>query len=445
MPLCPPQLPPNIDSIINRPEYSRFHWGILVKSDTRTLYAHDAHKFFIPASNAKLLTTAAALQQLGANYRIRTSVYWRNGTLRVLGRGDPSLTDVQLQQLAKQLYRHGIRQVKRLVADDSYFRGEIVNSSWEWGDLLADYGAPVDSLILNENTVSFQVVPQAVGQPLRLVWKDPAEARFWRVVNDSQTGVVGESASVDVNRELRDRVLRITGKLSVDAAPKTIALAVVDPVAHFIRHFRTALAREGISVAMLAVGGGGNDRELATVESPPVSQLLLETNQNSNNLYAEVFLREIGAKNLQSAIHPTIDVGLSVLQKTLTSLGVDVTGYSLVDGSGLSRHNLVSPEALVQTLQAMAKSPAAAVFRATLPLAGRSGTLKSRFRSTPAEGIVSAKTGTVSGIVSLSGYVNVPEQPLVFSIIVNQSDQSAQVMRQAIDEIVVLLSQLRRC
>ncbi len=444
IPLCPP----NIDAIINRPQYSRFHWGILVKSETQTLYQHDAHKFFTPASNAKLLTTAAALQQLGANYRIRTSVYWRNGTLRVVGRGDPSLTDVQLQQLAKQLYRQGIRKVSRLIADDSYFRGEVVNSSWEWGDLLTDYGTPVDSLILNENTVSFQVIPQVVGQPLRVVWKDPDEAKLWRVVNDSQTGVVGESASVDVNRELRDGVLRITGKLSVDAVPKSIAIAVVDPVAHFIRHFRKALAREGISVAKVAVGGGGNDRELAAVESPPVSQLLFETNQNSNNLYAEAFLREIGAKNPQSAINPTdstIDVGLNVLQKTLTSLGVDVTGYSLVDGSGLSRHDLVSPEALVQTLQAMAKSPAASVFRATLPVAGKSGTLKNRFRSTPAEGVVSAKTGTVSGIVSLSGYVNVPEQPLVFSIIVNQSDQSAQVMRRAIDEIVVLLSQLHRC
>ncbi|MEJ1934968.1 D-alanyl-D-alanine carboxypeptidase, partial [Nostoc sp. NIES-2111] len=122
------------------------------------------------------------------------------------------------------------------------------------------------------------------------------------------------------------------------------------------------------------------------------------------------------------------------------------TGYVLADGSGLSRRSLVTPEVLVQTLQGMAKTPAADIYRASLPLAGKSGTLINRLRNTPAEGIVQAKTGTLSGAIALSGYVNSPQYPpLVFSIMVNQSEQPASVLRQAIDEIVVLLAQLRTC
>jgi serine-type D-Ala-D-Ala carboxypeptidase/endopeptidase (penicillin-binding protein 4) len=192
--------------------------------------------------------------------------------------------------------------------------------------------------------------------------------------------------------------------------------------------------------------GGINQQEIAAVQSPPLSELLMETNQNSNNLYAESLLRALAFKQPRIPNKNTADIGLEVLKKTLTQLGVDASGYVLVDGSGLSRRNLVTPEALVQTLQAIAKTPAASVYRASLPVAGKSGTLKSRFRGTLAEGIVQAKTGTLSGAVSLSGYVNAPQyEPLVFSILVNQSEQPASVLRQAIDEIVVLLAQLQRC
>jgi D-alanyl-D-alanine carboxypeptidase/D-alanyl-D-alanine-endopeptidase (penicillin-binding protein 4) len=127
-------------------------------------------------------------------------------------------------------------------------------------------------------------------------------------------------------------------------------------------------------------------------------------------------------------------------------LGVDPANYILIDGSGLSRRNLVTPEAFVQVLRGIARTPAASIYRGSLPVAGKSGTLKFRFQNTPAEGIVQAKTGTLTGVVSLSGYVNVPKyETLVFSILVNQSEQPTTVVRQAIDEIVVLLAQLQRC
>ncbi|MCC5608544.1 D-alanyl-D-alanine carboxypeptidase/D-alanyl-D-alanine-endopeptidase [Nostoc sp. CHAB 5834] len=447
--ICSTQLGTAIDSVINRPLFSRVRWGILVQplSTGPILYSRDAQKYFIPASNIKLLTTAAALQQLGANFRIRTSIYQDgNGVLRVVGRGDPSLSDTQLQTLAQQLKQKGITQIQRLIADDSYIQGDIVNPTWQWEDVQSDYGAPVSSFILNQNIFSLKLVPQAVGKSLQVVWTDPGEARQWRIINQSVTVAQNQPSYVNVTRELSGTVLRIQGQLTTNSEPSLIDLPVVDPNYYFLRRFRTALATEKITLGqILLVNGSVNQEEIAFVESPPLSELLAETNLNSNNLYAEALLRALAVKKPR-VNQTSADVGLEVVKASLTQLGVDPANYILVDGSGLSRRNLVTPEVLVQTLRGIARTPTAYIYRASLPVAGKSGTLKGRFQDTPAEGIVQAKTGTLTGAISLSGYMNAPKyEPLVFSIMVNQSEQPATVVRQAIDEIVVLLTQLQRC
>lgn len=450
--LCPAQLNTAIETVINRPEFSQGRWGILIQTvaHANTLYSHDATKYFIPASDAKLLTSAAVLQ-LNPQFRIRTSVYaTTDGGLRVVGRGDPSLTDVQLKELARQLSQRGIRQYSRLIASD-YFRGAIVNPSWEWEDVQADYGAPVNSSILNQNAVKLTLFPQQLSQPLLVNWSDPIEAKQWQIDNESTTVRSVESVGVNVSRESKTNVLKITGQLNIDAKPESISLAVVDPNEHFLRHFRRALADVGI---MQTVEPKKTSRELslivnelAEVESPPLSELLKEMNQNSNNLYAEALLRVLGANlGKLSPTDSTAQIGLNVVKTTLTQLGVDPSGYEMVDGSGLSRHNLITPLAIAQTLIVMARSPEDSFYRASLPVAGRFGTLKDRFRNTPASGIVQAKTGTVSGVVALSGYINPPNyEPLVFSIIVNQSNQPTATIRQAVDEIVLLLTRLHQC
>jgi len=448
--ICSTQLGTAIDAVINRPLFSRVRWGILVQplSKGQTLYSRDAQKYFTPASNLKLLTTAAALKQLGANFRIRTSIYQNgNGVLRVVGRGDPSLSDTQLQTLAQQLKQKGITQIHRLIADDSYIQGDIVNPTWQWEDVQSDDGAPVSSFILNQNIFSLKLVPQAVGKSLQVVWIDPGEAKQWQIINQSLTVAQSQSTYVNVTRELSGTVLRIQGELTTNSEPSLIDLPVIDPTYYFLRRFRTALAKEKIPLGQtLVVTGGVNKEEIAFVESPPLSDLLMETLQNSNNLYAEALLRALAVKKTRMKNQTSADAGLEVVKANLTQLGVDPANYVLVDGSGLSRRNLVTPEAFVETLRGMAKTPAGSVYRASLPVAGKSGTLKDRFQNTSAEGIVQAKTGTLTGVVSLSGYVNSPKyEPLVFSIIVNQSEQPTTVVRQAIDEIVVLLTRLHRC
>ncbi|BAY12645.1 D-alanyl-D-alanine carboxypeptidase/D-alanyl-D-alanine endopeptidase [Calothrix sp. NIES-2098] len=448
--ICPAQLGTSIDTIINRPSFSRVRWGILVQplSSGSTLYSRDANKYFTPASNTKLLTTAAALQQLGENFRIRTSIYQNpNGVLRVVGRGDPSLSDRQLQALAQQLQQKGITQIKQLIADDSYIQGDIVNSTWEWEDVQSDYGAPVSSFILNQNVFDFQLLPQTIGKQLQISWNDANESRRWRIINQTTTVSKNQPSYINITRDLTGTVLQIQGQLAEKSEPYLATLPVVDPSYYFLRHFRTVLVNQKITLGQtLVVHGGTNQQEIAAIDSPPLSELLAETNTNSNNLYAEALLRALAIKQPKVQNKNTADIGLEVLKTSLTKLGVDPTTYFLVDGSGLSRRNLVSPEGLVQTLRLMAKTPAAAIYRASLPIAGKSGSLKNRFRNTSAEGIVQAKTGTLTGAVSLTGYVNGTNyEPLVFSIMVNQSEQSASNLRQAIDEIVVLLTQLQRC
>ena len=451
--ICPGELGAQVDAIANRPEFSRSRWGILIQplSSTATLYSRDAQKYFIPASNVKLLTTAAALQKLGADFRIKTSVYsGENGSLYVAGRGDPSITEAQLQSLAQQLKRRGVDRVNELIGDDSYFQGSAVNPNWEWEDAQSGYGAPVNSLIFNQNAIELLLSPQELGQPLKVTFAEPKLANQWQIQNNSVTVAQNESEFIEVGRAFDRPAIRVSGQLKVGAESESAYVAVVNPANNFLQHFQQVLAAEGIPVkqALVASASRNFNQELATVESPPLAQLVRETNRESNNLYAEVLLRLLGKvtdKKPQQQ-EDTDEIGLKELKTALTQLGVNPNSYILADGSGLSRHNLISPEALVQTLRFMANSPAASIYRQSLPIAGESGTLKNRLNSTPNRVILQAKTGTLSGVSALSGYIEVPDyEPLVFSIIVNQSGLSAASMRSATDEIVLLLNRLRRC
>ena len=451
--ICPGELGAQVDAIANRPEFSRSRWGILIQplSSTATLYSRDAQKYFIPASNVKLLTTAAALQKLGADFRIKTSVYsGENGSLYVAGRGDPSITEAQLQSLAQQLKRRGVDRVNELIGDDSYFQGSAVNPNWEWEDAQAGYGAPINSLIFNQNAIELLLSPQDLGQPLRVTFAEPKLANQWQIQNNSVTVAQNESEFIEVGREFDRAAIRVSGQLKVGAEPESAYVAVVNPANNFLQHFQQVLAAEGIPVkqALVASVYRNFNQELATVESPPLAELVRETNRESNNLYAEVLLRLLGkvTDKMPQQQEDTDEIGLKELKTALTQLGVNPNSYILADGSGLSRHNLISPEALVQTLRFMANSPAASIYRQSLPIAGESGTLKNRLNSTPNRVILQAKTGTLSGVSAQSGYIEVPDyEPLVFSIIVNQSDLSAASMRSATDEIVLLLNRLRRC
>ena len=448
--ICPAQLSGRIDAIASRPQFNRSRWGIIVQTATSgtTLYSLDAERYFIPASTLKLLTAAVALHELGPDYRIRTSVYSdRDGSIYIVGRGDPSLTVTQLQDLAKQLKARGITQINRLIADDNYFRGSAVNPTWEWEDVQAGHGAPVNSLILNRNAMDLMFWPQNVGEPLRVTWVNPEERKGWQIENNSITVAPNGREFVEIGRDFFRPIVRVGGQLRAGSEPEPMYVAIARPAENFLQRFKEVLEAEGIKVLQSSISASPPSSqltELAVVESPPLSELIKELNQESDNVYAEALLKILGAKRQNS---DALVAGLKEMEIALSELGVNREGYDLSDGSGLSRHNLVSPKALVETLRAMVNSPLARVYQNSLPSAAVSGTLKRRFANSSAREIVLAKTGTLSGVSGLAGYVFAPNfnEVITFAILANQSNLSSGSLRRAIDEIVVLLAGLDNC
>jgi serine-type D-Ala-D-Ala carboxypeptidase/endopeptidase (penicillin-binding protein 4) len=463
--ICPNQLSTAINQIIDRPELRRYRWGIVVQSlnSNNQLYNRDGDRLFIPASNVKLITTAVALRQLGAMTRLRTSVYQLPSTgntsnLLVVGRGDPSLTAAGLQSIAQQLKQSGQNKIGQISFDDSYFRGEQINSDWEWGDLSTDYAPAINGLMFGQNSNPLTVSPQQVGMPLRYNWKDPS-LNNWQVDNQSLTAPASQESNVNAFSSAVPEVIaifgqptiRLTGKLALNSTPTQIDLPLLNPAESFISAFRQSLNRSGISIGTTRLLAGKNTfnlPEIAAINSPTIGELINETNQKSNNIYAEVLLRSIGRTHPDhyKSTEDTSNLGIALVKQNLTAMGVDPQAYRLSDGSGLSRHNLVAPTTFVRVLSAMSISPTAQIYRDSLPVAGFSGSLKNRMKGTLAQGIVRAKTGSMSGVVSLSGYVYPPQySPLVFSIVLNQHDRPTSQMVKVIDEVMVVLARLRQC
>ena len=448
---CPQDLSEAIPAIINRPELSRSRWGIEVQTLNRhrTLYSLEGDKFFIPASSAKLLTTAAALLELGADYRIVTPIYGVGNlpnlsSLRLEGRGDPTISTESLKDIVRQLQTVGFKRIEKLIVDDSYFPQPIINPTWEWLDVYSYYATSVNSLILNQNTVTLTLLPQQIGKPVKFTWSDAIAARQWQVENNALTAPKDTKYDIEIDGVLGEPILQIRGELAVNHQPDIWDLAILNPANYFLESWRSLLTQENIIVNRGLVVTESNinnqlETELAKIVSLPLSEIITKINQESNNLYAES-LRQILKKQLNQ------DTAIDAVETSLTELGINSKDYNLVDGSGLSRHNLVTPKTLVETLRLIWHSPQGKIYRDSLAVAGTSGTLKIRFRNTFIQGKLWGKTGTLTGVNTLTGYLDLPQyETIVFSIMVNNSDLSSKELRQAIDEIVMLFSQVKNC
>lgn len=449
--LCPAQLAPRLDAALNQAPLDTAYTGMVLQTqgqNPRTLYDRNGDRLFTPASGGKLLTTAAALHRLGADYRIRTSIYGTPGpadstALRVVGRGDPTLTDTQIDALAQQVAAAGVSQVSLLVVDDSYFPGFAINSTWEWEDAQFAYAAPVNSLILNRNAIAVQIASTQAGSPLSVVAARALPAGPLAIVNDSLTVAPGASAlPLALGRTGDSPTLRVTGQMAQGAAQRTLNLAVLNPAQQFAAALEQALRQQSVALGQTVITQNPTPitgSELASVVSPPVGELLRSANQDSDNLTAEVLLKTLGVR-----AGGTGEEAGEAVKAALSDLGVNVTPLRVADGSGLSRHNLVSPAALAETLQAMAVHSQGPVFRQSLAIAAQSGTLRNRFGGTALAGRLQGKTGALTGNVSLSGYVQPPNyEPLVFSIVINHSNQPASLLREKIDQLLLLVAQLQ--
>ncbi len=452
--ICRADLPRKIDAIANGYTLDGANVGILIEDitpDTRTLYARRAQDKLVPASNVKLLTTAAALQALGPDFSIRTSVYGQpNATdqdLYVVGRGDPTFTSYQINLLSSQLKQQGIRRVNSLTAIDNYFSGPVASPFWDEEDYRAGYGAAANSLILNRNELSFTAIPNGVGQPLSIVWDRPEFAQGWRIENNSRT-VGGGNEFIDAGQKPGQKVMDVRGQLIAGTASENTSIALLDPGSYFAEQFQRSLNAYGLptarSQATMANPPDGLV-ELAAIQSPPLRAFIDPTNLYSVNIYAESILKTLG-RSVEPETADAYTSGAAAVDSILTNLGVVPNSISIVDGSGLSRQNQVTPEAFVDTLQVMARTANAITYRNSLAVAGRSGTLRNRMKGTLAEGRFQGKTGTLSGTYTLSGYLNPPNHPpLALSILVNDTEASSRDVRSLIDQIVTHAASLNDC
>jgi serine-type D-Ala-D-Ala carboxypeptidase/endopeptidase (penicillin-binding protein 4) len=453
--VCAADLDKTVAAIADRRGLQRYQWGIYAQALNANLplLNYRGQSNLIPASTTKLLTTAAVLRQFGGQYRLRTSVYRDPGgdplqpSLTVVGRGDPTITTTEIQKISTSLKAQGIQRIAQLTADTSYFRGDSINSDWEWGDLVTDYGTPVTSLILQQNAVSLAVTPQKAGQPAGYRWRNALAGIPWQIDNRSITGPNNSANTIGLNGSFGRSALTLNGRIPANGSATILSLAMLDPQDTWLRQLQFSLGQQQIPVNRLQ----WTDRpilgnEIAAIDSPPLIDLIKEINRNSNNLFAEVMLRTIGRANPKhsSSDMTTADLGLEMVQQKLREIGVDPIYYQQYDGSGLSRKNLIAPIVLVQTLVGMARTPEANLFRDSLASSGQSGTLTNRFKSMP--GKIRGKTGSFTGTSALAGYAEpTGYQPLAFSITVNNFDRPSAEIRGAIDEIVGTLLKLKSC
>jgi D-alanyl-D-alanine carboxypeptidase/D-alanyl-D-alanine-endopeptidase (penicillin-binding protein 4) len=496
------ELQARITDHLGQPQYARSTWGIKVVSlDTGvTVYEHDAGKLLKPASNAKLFTCALALDRLGSDYRIQTSLLStakpdRRGTLAgdliVYGRGDPSFSarfndghhDRSLEPLIAALIDAGVKRVKGdLVGDDSYFHGPPFGSSWTWDDLQFYYGAEASALTHEDNVVDLVFNPGPRTNAPCLIQTVPATS-FLVFINRATTGAAGGSRDLHFYRPVGANTVYVTGNLPLQSSNWTDAVAVHDPALWFATQLKDRLAARGIKVAGKARSVGwldraaqravrGNAVEIAAVHSRPLSEIVTKMMKASQNLYAQLLLLQVGALaedgtratgdgsrkaegggrpepeagNPESGTDPltTEEHGLRELKAFLKRNGISPEDVLLDDGSGLSRRALVTPNAIVQLLTVMSRHPQAGTFRAALPVAGVDGTLRNRMKGTAAENNLSAKTGTIGYVFTLSGYVNTAgAETLAFSLMLNASDADSRTSRDDLDAIAVMLAEFR--
>jgi serine-type D-Ala-D-Ala carboxypeptidase/endopeptidase (penicillin-binding protein 4) len=455
-----------IDGVLNDPALSRGYWGVLVKSlkSGDTLYELNARKLFIPASNMKIVTLAAAAERLGWDFTYETRLLAAgriadgrlDGDLVVVGSGDPSIvtadgvSDRVFDDWASKLLAAGVRTVSgRVIGDDNTFDDEELGFGWSWDDLPDDYAAGVSALQFNENAVRLTIAPGAAAGDFAAISLEPVGSGLI-VDSEVRTGPADAPVRIAASRLPGSDRLVVRGSIPKGGASSTRLVSVDNPTAFFANVLRRALIARGIDVRGPAVDidliadppAGTGAASIASHRSAPLSQLAVRLMKISQNLYAETLLKSIAA----ATGTPTFMAGRTQVQTTLQAWGVEASDLIDRDGSGLSRYDYVSPAALVTILTHISRDERLRdPFVATLPIAGRDGSLSNRMKSTAAENNARAKTGSMSNVRTLSGYVTAADgEPLVFSIMANNFDTPPDTINKAADAIVVKLATFKR-
>lgn len=500
-----------IKAILAPTELARAHWGIDVveQPSGKVIFSLNPDQLFLPASNAKLFTTAAALAMAGPDYRFHTTIETTGkiddkgrlqGDLVIVGRGDPNIsgrvmpyqlkteriaphTQI-LEDLAAQVAQKGVRIVDGdVVGDDTYYSPERYGQSWGQDDLQWIDGAPVSALTFNDNVIFLDIQPGQNPGDKALVTQE-TDTNYYDFDNRIVTAVAGVVRKVGIHREPGSKKVVLWGTIPVNDKGMKAALAIEDPAEYTAQLFQKILQEHGITVTGKAEARHGDiaqffdqppalppntSTQVPTATSPvatptptpanptatpaplpaavptvlaehislPLVEDVRVTNKTSQNLHAELDLRLVGKLG---GMTPSFEGGAAVVKQFLAKAGISDDEFMFMDGSGLSRRDLVAPDAVVKLLLYASRQPWGAAYEQSLPVSGVDGSLEERFVNTPAGGLIHAKTGTLSHVSALSGYGETKTGGhFVFSILCNNHNLPTGRVLTAIDSIVQAL------
>lgn len=466
----------DLDAIFGAAIMDQGQWGVVVHSVDRAerLYDRNSRKLMVPASNMKIVTLAAAAQVMGWDARfpttLETAAAVEDGTLRgdlyVRGSGDPTINtrngraEAVFNEWASALAAAGIRRIDgRIVGDDNLFDDEILGAGWAWDYLQYGYAAPIGALQYNEDVGMLVVTPGAATGAPAAVSLTPGTGLT--VANKTHTAEAGTPETIDYRRFLDRPVLEVTGTVPLPPPQPPPAgtavrvagrdVAVINPTVYLVQALKDALIARGIAVTgdvadiddLPAPAATPDRRAIVRTESPPLRDIATVMMKVSQNLYADTLLKALGVTAGGSG---TVAAGRGAVLKALGDWKIDERGLVMADGSGLSRYNYVTAELITALLERMHADPRhRETFAATLAIAGKDGTVSTRMRRSRAEGNARVKTGSISNMRTLSGYVRTRDgETLAFSILANDFTIPAATVNWIADLAVEVLANFTR-
>jgi len=459
-----------VEGLLGAAPVDKGEWGLLVvdAESGATLYEKNANDYFLPASNMKLLTTALALDTLGPEYTFRTTVE-TNGTLAtdgklagdliLVGRGDPNLSNRKfpyetkeefdgppekaLAELADAIASRGVKEIAGdVVADDSYFPRERYPDGWEIDDMVWEYGAAISAIVVDDNTVTLTLTPgEKAGGAVMAVVEPPT--REFVVKNEVITIGTKEKPDLRLTRDPGGDTVVVSGVMPAGSAARKLVLAIQEPALHAANLLAQLLKDRGIKVGGAVRAqhepdpGGATRTVLAEHLSIPLRDSVKLVNKISQNLHTEVLLRTAARQQGRWATPEDLQKFPEVFY---AKAGIPQGDVIQTDGSGLSRHDLVTPRAFVALLEYAQKQPWFPAYLASLPVAGADGTLNERMKEPPLLGKIQAKTGSVTHVRTLSGYAETPGgRKLIFSFLSNNQGGKNHELHAAIDGVCMAM------
>jgi D-alanyl-D-alanine carboxypeptidase/D-alanyl-D-alanine-endopeptidase (penicillin-binding protein 4) len=460
-----------VDALLAAAPASKGEWGLLIiDGETgESLYELNADRYFVPASNMKLFTTALALAKLGPDYRFHTTLETHGtvssegvlaGDLVLVGRGDPNLSNRKfpynlkeefdgepervLAELADALVAKGVKELAGdIVGDDSYFPREPYPNGWEIDDMVWEYGSAVSAIVVDDNTVTLTLTTaDSAGAPVQAM-VTPATPDFV-VQNDVVTSAAETKSDLTLTREPNSKIVVIRGTMPAHSAPRKLVLAIHDPAEHAAALLARLLAERGVKVGGIArsmhiaeAAGVAPRAVLAEHMSVTLGDSVKLVNKISQNLHTEMLLRA-AARN--TAVWNTPEDLIKFPEDFYTAAGIKPGDVIQTDGSGLSRHDLVTPSAIVALLKYAQRQPWFATYFASLPVAGIDGTLETLMKNTPSAGRIHAKTGSVEHVRTRSGFADTASgRRLIFSFLSNNQGGKNHETSDALDGLCLAM------